>query len=378
VTLIGSLTHANMAAAKAQRGADGSLLVLEAAAGHVDMQSSRADLLGGGGDETEPDLPHVARHKRAGRLREDLSVEQAGPKGRHRGGVRHLESDRFQLHSHRCTIRRTRGLGTGKLGLTRTNVRVDLGWRNYGFVNVSRAWVVELVTVDRADGAEHTMRLRGSGRTLRGGRFGRCVALAGVVMALASFAGQSAAGANPAKVKAGAIIWRHGGPQICTCALPSVTIDGSTHHVQVVVAPATSGPDLAPITVVSYGTAGRKLWSSSAPSSTAGQTPVASKADPINHEIYVLARTADSSGAVLDAWSGSGIFLWSKLIAANWSAMNSGGGPVALDADPSNGTVYALGLDPNAATAELVATSLDGDVVESRGRRQLQCPHCQR
>jgi hypothetical protein len=45
------LAHVNVAAAQAQRRFDGSLLVLWAAAGQVQMQPSRANLLAVGGDE---------------------------------------------------------------------------------------------------------------------------------------------------------------------------------------------------------------------------------------------------------------------------------------------------------------------------------------
>ena len=48
------------------------------------MQASRADLIGVGRDEPEPDLRLVTRHERAAGLREDLPLEQPGPEGRHR------------------------------------------------------------------------------------------------------------------------------------------------------------------------------------------------------------------------------------------------------------------------------------------------------
>lgn len=40
------------------------------------MQPSRADLIGVGGDEPEPDLGLVTRHQRTAGLREDLPFEQ--------------------------------------------------------------------------------------------------------------------------------------------------------------------------------------------------------------------------------------------------------------------------------------------------------------
>ena len=59
------------------------------------MQPSRADLIGLGGDEPEPDLRLVTQHQRAAGLREDLPFEQPGPERRHRGRVGHLEGHRF-------------------------------------------------------------------------------------------------------------------------------------------------------------------------------------------------------------------------------------------------------------------------------------------
>ena len=60
--VVGPLAHVKVAAAQAQRRLDGPLLVLEAAAGQVQMQPSRADLLGVGGDEAKPDLRIVTRY----------------------------------------------------------------------------------------------------------------------------------------------------------------------------------------------------------------------------------------------------------------------------------------------------------------------------
>jgi hypothetical protein len=59
VVVVAPLAYVNVAGAKAQRRFDGSLLVLEASAGQVHMQPTRANLLGGGGDEAEPDLQLV-------------------------------------------------------------------------------------------------------------------------------------------------------------------------------------------------------------------------------------------------------------------------------------------------------------------------------
>src|SRR6185437_5506294 len=75
------------------------------------MQPSRANLLGVGGDEAEPDLRLATGYQRAALLGEDLSVEQPGPKGRHRRRVGHVEGDRFQPQSHLCTLERARGPG---------------------------------------------------------------------------------------------------------------------------------------------------------------------------------------------------------------------------------------------------------------------------
>jgi hypothetical protein len=90
------LAHVKVAAAQAQRCLDGSLLVFKAGAGQVQMQLSRANLHGVGGDEAEPDLRLVTWHQRAAGLRADLSVEQPGPEGRHRGRVGHVEDHCFQ------------------------------------------------------------------------------------------------------------------------------------------------------------------------------------------------------------------------------------------------------------------------------------------
>jgi hypothetical protein len=80
VLVLGTLAHVNAAAAQAQRRLDSSLLVLEAAAGQVQVQPSPTDLLSVGGDEAQPDLHLVTRHQRAAGLREHLPVEQPGPK----------------------------------------------------------------------------------------------------------------------------------------------------------------------------------------------------------------------------------------------------------------------------------------------------------
>src|SRR4051794_33172249 len=77
---VGFLAHVKVAAAdETQRRFYGPLLVLGAVAGQVQVQPSRAELLGVGGDEPEPDLPVLTRDQRPAGLREDLTVEQFGP-----------------------------------------------------------------------------------------------------------------------------------------------------------------------------------------------------------------------------------------------------------------------------------------------------------
>src|SRR6266700_774245 len=61
VLVVGPLAHVNVAAAQAQRHLDGSLLVLEAVAGQVQVQPLRADLFAVGSDEAKPDLRVVTR-----------------------------------------------------------------------------------------------------------------------------------------------------------------------------------------------------------------------------------------------------------------------------------------------------------------------------
>ena len=109
--VVGPLTHVDVAAAQTQRRFDGSLLVLAAAAGQVQVQPSPADLPAVGGDEAQPDLQLVTWYQHAAGLCEDLSVEQPGPERRHRVRIGHLESHRVESQGHLCTLGPGRGLG---------------------------------------------------------------------------------------------------------------------------------------------------------------------------------------------------------------------------------------------------------------------------
>lgn len=73
---VGGLAHVNVATTKAHCRLDGPLLVLEAAAGQVQVHASRADLIGVGRDEPEADLRIVTRHQRAAGLHKDFAFEQ--------------------------------------------------------------------------------------------------------------------------------------------------------------------------------------------------------------------------------------------------------------------------------------------------------------